>query len=155
MLRAPWLWVVMLGLGLSAGLVGCGKAPPAQAGIQAQIERMQDALEDNQPRAFLAVLADDFSAPVAGLHEGMDQRAAGLMLRRELQARQRVKARIMGLAVTEHGPERAEAEFNLLLTGGSGLLSQSAGWYSVTTGWRLEDKEWKMISARWEQRAGL
>jgi hypothetical protein len=131
-------------------LVACGEPPPPEQRIRERIESMQTALEEGSASDFLDPLAEDFVAATRDL----DRRAAAFLLRRELLAHQRLKARLVDIDVELQGERRATATFNAITTGGSGLIPDTGGWYRVTTGWRLDDDEWMLISARWETVAG-
>ena len=48
--------------------------------------------------------------------------------------------------------EHATVRFTAALTGGAGLLPDSAQVYDVETGWRLHDGEWRLVNAGWKPR---
>lgn len=131
-------------------LAACAEPPPDEERIRVRIEAMQSDLAEGNARAFLAPIAEDFTAVTRNL----DRRAAGLLLRREMLAHESLKARLADLEVALQGEGRAIATMHAVLTGGSGLIPDTGGWYKVTTGWRLDDDEWMLISARWETVAG-
>lgn len=145
MIRGLPLALVVLGL-----LAACGPDAPDEERIRARIEGMQTALSEGNVRAFVAPLAEDFTAATRNL----DRRAARLLLRREMMVHDRLKARLADIEVTLHGEDRATATMHAVTTGGSGLIPDTGGWYRVTTGWRLDDDEWMLISASWETVAG-
>lgn len=131
-------------------LAACGPAAPDEERIRGRIQSMQTALEDKNARAFMAPVAEDFSAATRNL----DRRAARLLLRREMLAHDSLKARLIDIDVKLEGENRATATMQAVTTGGSGLIPDTGGWYRVTTGWRLDDDEWMLVSARWERVAG-
>lgn len=135
---------------LCALLAACGPTAPAEERIRARIESMQSALEDKNARAFMAPVAEDFSAATRNL----DRRAARLLLRREMLAHDSLKARLIDIEVQLEGDDRATATMQAVTTGGSGLIPDTGGWYRLTTGWRLDDDEWMLVSARWQRVAG-
>lgn len=139
--------LALLVLGL---LAGCGPDASDEERIRARIEAMQSALSEGNVRAFVAPVADDFTASTRNL----DRRAARLLLRREMMAHDRLKARLADIEITLVGDNRATATMHAVTTGGSGLIPETGGWYLVTTGWRLDDDEWMLISASWETIAG-
>jgi ketosteroid isomerase-like protein len=140
-----------LGLvGLLLLLVGCGPGTPDEEQIRAELRNMAEALAESDVRGVLAPLADDFS----GVTWDLDQRAARLLLQRELRAREQLRARIFDIDVEMRGESRAVAEFQVVLTGGSGLIPETGRWYRVQSGWRRDGNDWKMVSAEWEPVAG-
>jgi hypothetical protein len=131
-------------------LVACGEPPPPEQRIRDRIGSMQAALEAGSASDFLDPMAEDFDAATRSL----DRRAAGFLLRRELLAHQRLKARLVDIDVELQGSDRATASFDAFTSGGTGLIPDTGGWYRVTTGWRLDDDDWMLISARWEAVVG-
>lgn len=143
--RAVWLPILSIAL-----LSACAEPPPAEQQIRNRIEGMQSDLAEGDRRAFMAPIAEDFSAATRNL----DRRAAGLLLRREMLAHESLKARLFDTEVELRGEGRATATMHAVLTGGSGLVPDTGSWYRVTTGWRLDNGDWMLISARWETVAG-
>ena len=138
-----------IGLVLALALlsVACGSpALPDAERIEARLEAMAAALAERDAGAVLAPLADDFSAQTRDL----DRRAMRLLLRREMNAHERLRARIYDFSATIHSSDRASAEFHAVLTGGSGLIPRTGRWYRVETGWRHEGGDWVLISASWD-----
>jgi hypothetical protein len=131
-------------------LSGCGAPPPDEEQIRARIDGMVEALAERNGRRVLAPLAEDFTAETWD----MDRRGMRLLLEREMRAHQRLAARVYDLSVEIHEGSRASAEFQVILTGGSGLIPQRGRWYKVRTGWRLDGSDWMLISASWEDVIG-
>lgn len=137
---------LLLGLPALALLVACGPDAPDEERIRARIEAMQTALSEGDVRAFMAPVADDFTASTRNL----DRRAARFLLRREMLAHDRLRARLADIEITLHGQDRAMATMHAVTTGGSGQIPETGGWYRVNTGWRRDGGDWMMISASWE-----
>lgn len=144
---AGWLTVSCL---LVLLLVSCSSPAPVEQQVRARINAMQKALHEGKARVFMAAVADDFAGP--GGH--FDRRSAHLLVQREMLAHKRLKVRVANLSVNERGAGRAVAEFDVIATGGSGLLPETAGWYRVQTGWRLDGRRWMLVSASWDRVAG-
>lgn len=138
------------GLAIVLLLAACGDLPPAEQRIRERIESMRMDLADGKVRAFMAPVAEDFTAATRNL----DRRAAGLLLRREMLAHDSLNARLADIEVELQGEARATATMHAVVTGGTGLIPETGGWYRLNTGWRLDDDEWMLISARWETVAG-
>lgn len=130
-------------------LLACGPRLPDEDRIRNALQRMTQALVDREASTVLEPLAEDF----VGETWDLDRRALRLLLRREMLAHDRLRARLFDIEVDLLSPERASANFQVLLTGGSGLVPSEGRWFQVETGWRLDD-DWKLISARWENVIG-
>jgi len=137
-------------LALALMTSACGPPPSDEARIRARIETMQTALAEGEVGAFMAPLADDFTAATRDL----DRRATRFLLRREMLAHDQLRASLVDIEIELQGDSRATATMHAVTTGGSGLIPETGGWYRVTTGWRLDGGEWMLISARWETVAG-
>jgi len=140
---------VLLTSAISLGLLGCAPAPPDEEQIRGLLEDMTLALEEREASRVLAPLADDF----VGETWDLDVRALRMILRREMLAHERLKARLFDIEVDLLSTDRARVDFQVLLTGGSGLVPSEGRWFDVETGWR-EDGDWELISARWENVIG-
>jgi len=130
-------------------ITACAR-PDDETRIRTQLEAMTAALADANVRAFMAPLAEDFSAQTWDL----DRRAVQLLLLREFRTHDRIRARLFDVDVELFEDERAQVTFQAVLTGGSGLLPEQGSWYRVATGWRRSGPDWELISARWERIAG-
>lgn len=127
-------------------LAGCSDPTPDEEIIRGHLDYMAEALEEQNARRFMEPLAEDFTATTRDL----DRRAARLLLRREMVARERIRARTSGLEIQFHGEDRATARFRAVLTGGSGIIPDDGRRYRVETGWRRAGGDWELISAEWE-----
>jgi hypothetical protein len=131
-------------------LTACSSDDPDQEQILSRIDEMVEALAERNARAFMAPLAEDFTAQT----QNLDPRGIRLLLNREMRAHERLRARVFDRSVTLHGNDRATVEFQAVLTGGSGLVPERGRWYRVRTGWRKDGSDWMLISASWEAIAG-
>ncbi len=139
---AAWI----LGCVMLALLAACASPAPDEEKIRQRLDDMVTALSERNTRAVMAPLADDFSAETWNL----DQRGIRLILQRELRAHERLRARIFDLSVDLHGDDRASAQFQVVLTGGSRLLPERGRWFQVRSGWRRDGADWMLISLSWE-----
>ncbi len=140
---------VLLLAALVVVLAACAR-PDDETRIRQHIDSMTSALAEANQRAFMAPLAEDFSAETWDL----DRRAVQLLLMREFRTHDRIRARVFDIDVELFEDGRAQASFQAVLTGGSGLLPEQGSWYRVSTGWHHSDADWELISARWERVAG-
>lgn len=128
-------------------LAACGAPSTDEEQIRQRLDDMVEALAESNARAFMAPIAEDFGSDTWNL----DLRGVRLLLQREMRAHERLRARLVDVSVQMHGEDRASAEFNAILTGGSGLIPHRGGWYQVKTGWRRDGNDWMLISASWEE----
>jgi hypothetical protein len=128
-------------------LAGCASPTSDEEQVRQRLDDMVQALADRNARAFMAPIAEDFGSETWNL----DLRGVRLLLQREMRAHDRLRARLVDVSVQMHGEDRASAEFNAILTGGSGLVPHRGGWYLVKTGWRRDGNDWMLISASWEE----
>lgn len=137
---------VTLLLALFVLLAGCSRTPD-EARIRAAIAAMETAVEQRQPRDFMAHVADDF----AGQDGAMDRTAVHNLLRAQFLRNAAVNVLTGPIEVTLHD-ERANARLSVTLTGGSGLLPERGALYDLDTGWKRAGGDWQLISAQWIQR---
>jgi len=140
---------VLLTSAIALWLLGCAPAPPDEERIRGLLEDMTLALEEREASRVFAPLADDF----VGETWDLDIRALRMILRREMLAHDQLRARLFDIEVDLLSTDRARVSFQVLLTGGSGLVPSEGRWFEVETGWRQDD-DWKLISARWEDVIG-
>lgn len=126
-------------------LVGCGASGSVQDQIKANIANMETAAEAGERRAFMDYIADGFG----GQSGGMTREDFARYLFLQLNERRRVEARLFPIAVDVQGPNLAVARFNVLLTGGAGLIPDDGQLFAVETEWVLEDGEWLLWRADW------
>lgn len=130
-------------------MLGCAPAPPDEERIRSVLEGMTRALEEREASSVLEPLSEDF----VGETWDLDVRALRMILRREMLAHERLRARLFDIEVDLLSADRARVSFQVLLTGGSGLVPSEGRWFQVETGWRQDD-DWRLISARWEDVIG-
>ena len=136
------LWRPVLLL-LLAGLVACKRDTP-EAALRAQLAQMQVAVGERRAGDFMQAVASDFSG-----NDGMDRAALHNLLRMQLLRRSKVGASTGPPQITIKG-DRATVHMRAVLTGGDGLLPDSASVYDITSGWRLEAGKWRVYYADWQ-----
>ena len=142
-MRRAWLASAFL---LGTLLLGACTGTPPEQRLREAMASMQAAIEQRDAAALADHLADDFVGP-----DGMDRdgarRMAMVMLRRH-----RNVGVTLGPPDIELQDGHATVRFAAVLTGGSGVLPESARVQDVTTGWRDEGGAWRLTSADWERR---
>lgn len=143
-LRGCWLLLIASCLLICA----CSRAPPEQA-LRTRIDAMSDAVQQRQVGDFMDAVAEDFVG-----NGGLDRRGLQRLLQLQVLGNALIGATIGPIEVTLRD-DRAEARFEVLLTGGSGrLLPERASAYRVVSGWRRDGDDWLLYSAQWEPVGG-
>lgn len=131
---------------LQLSLAACSEETTLEQQIIATLQIMEAHIEKGERRAFMNLVATDFRGQ--GGEFNHDQLNA--MLLYQLRRYQNVHAQLLPVSVQAAGVDEAQASFQVLLTGGSGLLPESGQLYEVTTLWRFEDGQWLLQSAGWQ-----
>lgn len=131
-------------------LASCSPELSLEQQIVATLRNMEAHIEAGERREFMNYVADDFRGQGGELNH--DQLNALLLY--QLRRYQKVHAQLLPITVTPAGLDEAEARFQVLLTGGAGVLPESGRLYQVTSMWRYQDGEWVLQSAQW-QAAGM
>lgn len=126
-------------------LPGCAEQGSVEEQVTAAINRMESAIEDGQVLEAMALVADDF------------QGQQGQLLRKDLFGLitlQRNRFREVGiqrlpLTVSSDGGNFAGASFQVLLTGGQGLLPERGRLLAVDSTWLREGDDWLLWRADW------
>jgi hypothetical protein len=125
---------------------GCSRDPEEQR-LREAIDAMQAAVLERRAADFMERVAEDFVGA-----QGIDRAALHNLLRAQMLRNASIGATIGPLEIRLQG-ERAQVDFDAVLTGGAGgILPERAQAYAITTGWRLEDDEWRLFLAEWEPR---
>ncbi|UXI70010.1 YybH family protein [Tahibacter amnicola] len=133
-------------LALSAALAAC-RGTPDETRIREAIAAMEAAVEQHQPREFMAYVADDFT----GGNGQYDRKAVQDTLRALLLRNEKIVIVLGSIDVQLQGT-RATARVDATLTGGEGWLPDRGAVYAFTTGWKRDGSQWRCISANWEQK---
>jgi len=125
-------------------LPACGRAP-AETRLRQQVEAMQDAVSQRDPRGFMQGVAADFQG-----NGGMDRDALHNLLRVQVLANASIGV-VSGPLDVQVSGDTARVRFQAALTGGSGrFVPDRAQAYEIDSGWREEDGEWRVYYAKWE-----
>lgn len=132
-------------LAVSLVLAGCGPSGTVEEQIEANIAAMEDAGEAGERGAFMAHVAEGFEAQEGRMTR--DEFQGYLFF--QLNQRRRIRAQLFPITVETQGPNLAEARFNVLVTGGGGLIPDEGELLSVRTEWVLEGDDWLLWRADW------
>lgn len=129
---------------------GCAQELSVEQRVIASLEMMEESAEDGRHLDFMGYVADDFQ----GQYGGMDRRAFHRFMIFQMSEKRRLRAQLFPIHVQQKGesqtPTQASAQFNILVTGGAGLLPDSGQLFSVETEWILDGGDWLLIRADWE-----
>ena len=126
-------------------LGACSEPLTLEQQIIATMRNMEAHVEARERRAFMAYVAADFNGQDGEFNR--DQ-LNGLLLY-YLRRYKQVNAQLLPVKVESRGENIAEASFQVLLTGGEGVLPQSGQLVDVNSSWKRMDGEWMLQSARW------
>jgi len=135
---------MMLGLLL---LAACSR-PSDEQRIRETITAMQQAMENHEPRAFMAHVDDDF----VGAEASFDRNALANLLRAEVFRNDDLGV-ALGPIDVELQDNRATVSLTATFTGGSGgWLPERGSIYSITSSWKRKGSDWVCYGAKWEQK---
>ncbi len=122
-------------------LASCNQPLTVEQQVIHVIREMEARIEAGERRAFMAHIAEDFTARDGRMNR--DQVRALVVF--QLQRYERLEGRLFPIAVTETGPGAAEARFRALITGGPGWIPDSGQVYDFETSWQLRDDDWLLV----------
>jgi hypothetical protein len=127
-------------------LCGCDKELSVEQHIIASLRNMEAAAEQGEHFEFMGFVSESFSAQ----YSSMDRRAFHRFMIFQINQNRRLQAQFFPINVQQINERLASARFNLLVTGGSGLLPESGQLFDVETHWALEGSEWMLTKADWD-----
>jgi len=138
------LAVACLCLALCLG--ACSHGPSAEEQIRAVIGQLEAHGEQGERRAFMALVAEDFSAQQGSLSR--DEFRALLII--QWNRYRRLSAQLGPISVQVSSGTEAQARFQALITGGPGLIPENGQLYDIHTRWRKVNDEWLLAGADWK-----
>ena len=127
-------------------LVACGKDLSVEQQIIATLRNMEATAEQGEHFEFMAYVADSFD----GQQGLMDRREFHRFMIFQINQNRRLHAQFFPIFVRETGIDMASAHFQLLVTGGAGLLPERGQLFEVETQWLRADSDWMLEKANWE-----
>jgi len=131
---------------LALCLGACSPEPSADEQIRAVIGQLEAHGEAGERRAFMALVAEDFSAQQGSLNR--DEFRALLII--QWNRYRRLSAQLGPLSVNVSSKTEAEAHFQALITGGQGLIPENGQLYDIHTRWRKVGDDWLLSGADWK-----
>lgn len=139
-------WRAAFAAFMAAMLVAACARPQPEEQLRAAIGELQSAIEHHDGSVLREKIADDFIGPGGLDRDGARRTAQAMFLR------YRDVGVSLGPLDIDLREEHATVRFTAALTGGAGMLPDSAQVYDVETGWRLHDGEWRLVNAGWKPR---
>lgn len=127
-------------------LVACSKQLTVEQQVIATLQNMEVAAEEGEHFEFIGYVADSFKAQ----HGSMGRNEFHRFMIYQINQHRRLRAQFFPIYVTDLGNGQATAKFQLLVTGGAGLLPDSGQLYDVQTRWTRDSSDWMLTGAEWE-----
>jgi hypothetical protein len=127
-------------------LLACSENLTVEQQIIATLRDMEVAAEAGEHFEFMTYVADSFEGQLGS----MDRRAFHRFMIFQINQHRRLQAQFFPIYVRETGAGQATATFNLLVTGGGGLLPESGQVFAVETAWSQAGGDWQLNRADWE-----
>jgi hypothetical protein len=127
-------------------LAGCARKPDEQR-IREAVGAMQTAMENANPRDFMAYVTKDFT----GNDGSVDHDALANLMRAMLLRNDKIGVSLGPMDVELQGT-RAKLHVIATFTGGAGLIPEHGAIYAIDSGWRREGSDWRCYFAKWEQK---
>ena len=126
-------------------LTGCSEELSVEQRIIATLRSMEYAAEEGELFEFISYVADSFN----GQNGAMDRHEFHRYMIFQINQHRRLHAQFFPIHVKETGNDTASAHFNLLVTGGGGLLPESGQLFEVETHWLHVGDDWLLEKANW------
>ena len=127
-------------------LTACGGEPSVEQQIIATLRSMEAAAEEGEHLDFMDQVADSFQ----GQHGSMARNDFHRFMIYQMNQHRRLRAQFFPIRVRELEQGQASAHFQLLVTGGAGMLPESGQLYDVETYWIREGGNWLLARAEWQ-----
>jgi len=125
-------------------LTGCAEEKSDEAMILEQIKILQEAIEAHDRGKFMAVIDSEYYDQLNSDRKSLQRMLLGFFLRYKDIS---VYVSASQVAVMQ---VRAEVQSQILVTGGKGLLPESARHYQVTSCWKKVADDWLLSCLEWE-----
>lgn len=127
-------------------LLACSKQLTVEQQVIATLRNMEVAAEEGEHFEFIGYVADSFKAQ----HGSMGRSDFQRFMIYQINQHRRLRAQFFPIYVTDLDNDQAAAQFQLLVTGGAGLLPDSGQLYEVQTRWIRDGSDWMLDGAEWK-----
>ena len=138
--------LILVPCGLFSGILmsGCAEKKTDEALIQAQIETLQAAIESHERGKFMAVIDEQYQDQLNNDRQSLQRMLLGFFFR--------YKDISVYVSATKISIQRirADAQSQVVVTGGKNLLPESARHYQVHSCWKKVSDEWLLSCLEWE-----
>ncbi len=139
---------------MSVLLTACGAELSVEQQVIASLERMEEAAEEGRHLEFMGYVDESFS----GQSGVLDRRGFHRFMLFQINENRRLRAQFFPIHVqasitspdTSQVATRATAQFNILVTGGAGLLPERGQLFAVDTAWVRDGDDWLLSGANWQ-----
>lgn len=141
----PLLLNLLRPLLLIALLSACSQTPELES-LLARVDALEQAVEERQVNTAMAMLSEDFTTS-----KGWDRKEAHRLLLFYTMRHQHITLirTHTDASLDSAYADQAVVSFNIIMTGGEGLLPQQGRSYRVESRWRF-DGDWYLNSLQWE-----
>ena len=127
-------------------LFACSQELSVEQQVIATLRNMEVAAEEGEHLEFIGHVSESFSAQ----YGSMGRQDFHRFMIYQINQHRRLRAQFFPIYVTDLGDDQASAQFQLLVTGGAGLLPDSGQMYEVQTQWIRDGSDWMLEGAEWE-----
>ena len=127
--------------GLLALLCACSPDDTPEEQIAAAIGEMEERAESGDRRGFMQMVHREFQGQGGGMTRDEFRR----FMIFQMSQHRRLRAQLFPIEVRMPNAEEGVAEFNALITGGSGWLPEEGRLFRIETVWRDEGGDWLLV----------
>ena len=123
---------------------GCAEKKTDEILIREQINSLQEAIETHDRGQFMAVIGTEYSDQVNSDRQSLQRMLLGFFLR--------YKDISVYISATQINIKqiRADAQSQLVVTGGKSLIPENARHYQVHSCWKKVSDEWLLSCLEWQ-----
>lgn len=125
-------------------LVACADKKTDEALIQSQIENLQQAIENHDRGKFMAIIDEQYHDQLNNDRQSLQRMLMAFFFR--------YKDIVVYVSATEIDLQsiRADADSQVLVTGGKNIMPESARHYQLHSCWKKVSDEWLLSCLEWQ-----
>lgn len=141
MIHKPALWLLPMILLAAA----CSRTPDETL-IRQQLDSLQTAVQQRQPKEVMAHLTEDFLA-----QGRMGTKEVRRFLLAQFFRNKEISVLVTGLKIrVDTGTGTAEVSFRAAAAGGENWLPERADYYQINSSWQKDDGDWLIRRLDWK-----